>query len=224
MGHGNGGQAEYVVASARTLAPVPDCISWVSAAAFPNVYMTAHDALVTNGRLAAGETVLVNAASTGIGLATIEIARVLGAVQVVATTRSAEKAAGSRAGRGPAQSTSPSPTRSRRSAATDGRGVDIVDRLGRRHGLRGQPRVAGHPGTTGQHRSARVDSATIDLNALWRKRLKLIGVTFQTRSEEERVACFAASAGTSCAVRRRSHVPRSTGRSASTRSPRPTPT
>ena len=53
---------------------VPDAVSWVEAAAFPNVFITAHDALITNGRLRSGETVLVNAASSGIGLAAIEIA------------------------------------------------------------------------------------------------------------------------------------------------------
>ena len=66
-------------------------MSWAEAATFPNVFITAHDAVVTNGQLRAGESILVNAASGGVGLAAIQIASLLGAKPVFATSRSASK-------------------------------------------------------------------------------------------------------------------------------------
>src|SRR4029077_16670392 len=62
MGHGRGGQAEYVLADPRAIMPVPAGMSWAEAATFPNVFITAHDALVTNGELRAGGSLLVSAA------------------------------------------------------------------------------------------------------------------------------------------------------------------
>ena len=50
MGHGTGGQAEYVLAAPRALMAVASGVSWIVAAAFPNVFITAHDALVTYDR------------------------------------------------------------------------------------------------------------------------------------------------------------------------------
>src|SRR4249920_1836252 len=49
VGHGNGGQAEYVLAASRALMGIPPSMTWLEAAAFPNVFITAHDALMTNG-------------------------------------------------------------------------------------------------------------------------------------------------------------------------------
>src|SRR5262249_51517436 len=55
MGHGRGGQAQYAVAHPRALMRIPEQLSWIEAAAFPNTFITAHDAVVTNGELKAGE-------------------------------------------------------------------------------------------------------------------------------------------------------------------------
>ena len=93
MGHGAATQADYVVVEERALMSVPASLSWQEAAAFPNVFITAHDALATAGGLRPGDNVLVNAAASGIGVAAIQIARVLGANAIVATSRSAAKLA-----------------------------------------------------------------------------------------------------------------------------------
>src|SRR5262245_28199124 len=85
------GYAEYAVVSARALMRIPDSMSWAEAAAIPNVFVTAHDAIVSNAALKPGESVLVTAGSSGIGTATIQIARTLGAKPVLATTRSSAK-------------------------------------------------------------------------------------------------------------------------------------
>ncbi len=188
MGHGPGGHAQYVLADPRALMRVPDTLGWVEAAAFPNVFMTAHDALVTNAGLATGEVVLVNAASSGIGLAAIQIARLMGAKTVIATSRSADKIARLAAfGVDVAIDTGSESMVQAVAAATGGRGVDIVvDSLGGavfEDNLKSLA-VRGRLVNIGRLAGSR---ATIDLDALWLKRLRLIGVTFRTRSEAERL-------------------------------------
>ena len=88
---GGGGQAEYVVVHERTAARVPDRLSWAEAAAVPEVFITAHDALVTRAESRPGESVLVHAAGSGVGLAAIQLARALGMRPVLGTARTAAK-------------------------------------------------------------------------------------------------------------------------------------
>jgi NADPH2:quinone reductase len=97
MGRSSGSYAPQVLASARGLMRVPEGLSWAEAASIPNVFVTAHDALVTNAATAPGEAVVVTAGSSGVGTAAIQIARYIGASSVVATTRAPGKAAALRA-------------------------------------------------------------------------------------------------------------------------------
>jgi NADPH2:quinone reductase len=97
MGRAVGSYAECVVASPRALMRIPDGMAWAEAAAIPNVFVTAHDALVTNAAVAPGESVMVTAGPSGVGTVAIQIARHLGANPVLATTRSPAKAAALRA-------------------------------------------------------------------------------------------------------------------------------
>ena len=85
-----GGHAELVVAHASTLARIPDALSWEQAAAVPEAFITAHDALVTQGSLAPGERVMVHAVGSGVGLAVVQVARALGA-RVFGTARTPDK-------------------------------------------------------------------------------------------------------------------------------------
>jgi NADPH2:quinone reductase len=195
MGHGRGTQAQYVLADPLAIMPVPEGMPWVEAASFPNVFITAHDALVTNGQLRAGESVLVNAASSGIGLAAIQIASLLGAKPVIATSRSAAKVQrlasfGVDVGIDTSQESQVDAVM----AATGKRGVDIIiDSVGgtvfeanlQSLAVKGRLVNIGRLGSS---------TAKIDLTQLWLKRLKLIGVTFRTRTEEERLACVQACA------------------------------
>ena len=89
---GGGGQAEYVVVHEGEALQVPAKLSWTEAAAIPEVFLTAWDALVTRGRLVAGERVLLHAVASGVGTAAVQIARHLGAI-TVGTSRSAAKLA-----------------------------------------------------------------------------------------------------------------------------------
>lgn len=85
-----GGFAEYAVAPITTLAPKPAALDYAHAAAFPAAYLTAYVALVRRARLEAGETLLVHGAAGGVGLATVDLGKILGA-RVIATASTSEK-------------------------------------------------------------------------------------------------------------------------------------
>jgi putative PIG3 family NAD(P)H quinone oxidoreductase len=87
---GGGGYAEAVVSHERALAKIPDGMSYEDAAAVPEAFITAHDALITQAGLKSGETVLVHAAGSGVGTAAIQIGRAMGAF-VIGTARTADK-------------------------------------------------------------------------------------------------------------------------------------
>ncbi|MGE5099165.1 MAG: NAD(P)H-quinone oxidoreductase [Deltaproteobacteria bacterium] len=71
---GGGGNGEYLVTDAATVARVPSALSWTDAAAIPEAFITAHDALVTQAAVRAGETVLIHAVGSGVGLASVQLA------------------------------------------------------------------------------------------------------------------------------------------------------
>jgi NADPH2:quinone reductase len=90
MGRCNGGFAEYCLVDAREAMPIPESLSWQEAACIPVVFVVVHDALFVSGQLRRGETVLVTAAPSGVGVTTLVLAKYLGA-KVIGTSRSAEK-------------------------------------------------------------------------------------------------------------------------------------
>ncbi len=75
----DGGRAEYCVAHASQLVPIPDSVSFEVAASIPLAYATAHRMMVTRGQVQAGETVLVLGASGGVGTACVLLAKRAGA-------------------------------------------------------------------------------------------------------------------------------------------------
>src|SRR5215471_7908080 len=87
---GGGGQAEYVTVPANHLARIPDNLDWAQAAAVPEVFMTAHDALFTQCGVTTGEHVLIHAAGSGVGMAAIQLVRVAGGF-AYGTSRTADK-------------------------------------------------------------------------------------------------------------------------------------
>lgn len=72
-----GGYAEYAAVPSTNLIRIPDHMGYAEAASMPNVFITSHDALITNAELAPGETVVVTAGASGIGTASIQLARFL---------------------------------------------------------------------------------------------------------------------------------------------------
>jgi len=79
---GGGAYAEAVVVHARTLARLPDGLSFTDAAAVPEAYVTAYDAMVVQAGLTAGERALVHAVGSGVGTAAVQIAAAIGATTI----------------------------------------------------------------------------------------------------------------------------------------------
>lgn len=91
LGQGRpGGLAELVPVPVENLIPKPDNLSFEEAAAIPLTFLTAWHMVVSRARTQAGETVLVNAAGSGVGVAAIQIARLQGA-RVIASAGSDAK-------------------------------------------------------------------------------------------------------------------------------------
>ena len=88
--HVSGGQCERFVVPARNLLPKPPRLSFEEAAAVPLTFMTSWHALVERARIRTGETVLVHAAGSGVGVAAVQIAKLFGA-RVIATAGSDAK-------------------------------------------------------------------------------------------------------------------------------------
>jgi NADPH:quinone reductase len=86
---GAGGYAEYAVADWGRVSPIPADFSFEVAATLPVAVNTMHDALITNGRLKPGESVLIQGASSGVGLMALQIAKLTGARLVIGTSTNA---------------------------------------------------------------------------------------------------------------------------------------
>jgi NADPH:quinone reductase len=85
-----GAQAELVVVPESNLARIPDTLDWVQAAAMPETFITAHDALSTRAGLHMGQRILIHAAASGVGTAAIQLAHAAGAI-VYGSSRTGEK-------------------------------------------------------------------------------------------------------------------------------------
>jgi putative PIG3 family NAD(P)H quinone oxidoreductase len=83
-------QAEFVLTNERIIGKIPDNLSFTEAAAVPEVFITAHDAIFTLAELKPSETVLIHAVGSGVGLAGLQLAKAKGA-SVFGTSRTADK-------------------------------------------------------------------------------------------------------------------------------------
>jgi len=118
--------AEYVVADHRFVLPRPECLDPEVACALPTGLLTEHAALTTAG-FEAGQSVLITGASTGIGLIGVQIAKALGASQIIGTTRTARKHdLLTDAGADIVIVTNEQDLTEATLAATDGKGVDVA--------------------------------------------------------------------------------------------------
>jgi NADPH:quinone reductase len=93
---GGGGYAEYAAVDARHALPLPTGMDFIQAAALPETVFTVYANVFEHGALKPGETLLVHGATSGIGVAAIQMAKAAGA-RVIATARGADKAAQARA-------------------------------------------------------------------------------------------------------------------------------
>ncbi|MEO9971513.1 MAG: NADPH:quinone oxidoreductase family protein [Hyphomonadaceae bacterium] len=120
-----GGFAEYALAAAEGLQMKPEGMGFAEAAAYPAAYLTAYVALVRRAGLQAGETLLVHGASGGVGLAAVDVGKLLGA-RVIATSASETKLAEVVAYGADHGVLARQGFREEVKALTDGRGADVV--------------------------------------------------------------------------------------------------
>ncbi len=182
-----GGYAEQVTISERGVLPIPPGLSFEAAAASRTSFGTAWHLLITRGRLQAGETVLINSASSGVGSAGLQIAKLAGAF-VIATTSSAEKAERLRElGADVVINYRAEDVTAAVSRVTGGRGVDFVfDMVGGETLTRSLSLLTkrGRLATCGAVSERR---ATVDLISVFFREIEIIGSTGSTMQEVERV-------------------------------------
>jgi len=85
-----GAQAEFLLSDESLLARIPGNLSFTEAAALPEAFITAHDAIFTNGELKENETLLIHAVGSGVGLAALQLAKARN-IKVFGTSRTADK-------------------------------------------------------------------------------------------------------------------------------------
>lgn len=121
-----GGMAEQVVVPAGSMHIIPDNMDFPTAAGFAMVYTTSYHALKQRGRLQAGETLLVLGASGGVGMAAVELGKLMGA-RVIAAASSDEKLDFVRqAGADELVNYGDGELKEKVKALTDGRGADVI--------------------------------------------------------------------------------------------------
>jgi NADPH2:quinone reductase len=187
MGSGSGAYAEYAVTDWGRVSPIPaNNMTFPQAATLPIALQTMHDALITNGRMRAGESVLIQGASSGVGLMGLQIAKHLGARLVIGTSTNAARRAQLKDFGADLALDSRDPGWAEAAvAASDGKGIDlIVDQIS---GYVANPNmkaaaVLGRIVNVGRLGGMKGEF-DFDLHAL--KRIDYIGVTFRTRSLEE---------------------------------------
>jgi NADPH:quinone reductase-like Zn-dependent oxidoreductase len=183
---GGGAHAEYVVVHQDETMAVPPGMSFTDAAAIPEAFLTAWDALVTRGRLQPGERVLIHAVGSGVGTAAVQLVKRLGAT-AIGTSRSADKLGRARElGLDEAIDTSTGEFRDRLSAPVH----VILDVLGGPAFAANLEALAprGRLVLLGFLQGAK---AEVSLEPILRKRLEVIGSVMRTRSLEERRALVA---------------------------------
>ena len=187
MCSGKAAFAQYAVADfGRTTKLPSSSMSFERATTLPVALQTMHDALVTNGRLKPGESVLIQGASSGVGLMAMMIAKLMGAGVVIGTsTNEARRPRLAGFGADLALDSSDEGWVEKAVQASGGAGVDlIVDQLSGRVANQNMMAAAvlGRIVNVGRLAGMRAEF-DFDLHAL--KRIDYIGVTFRTRSVEE---------------------------------------
>jgi putative PIG3 family NAD(P)H quinone oxidoreductase len=183
---GGGAQAEYILAHEGLLVEIPANLDFVQAAAIPEVFMTAHDALFTQAGLRMGERVLIHAVGSGVGTAAIQLAKATGAT-TFGTSRTPAKL--ELAGKLGLDCALPAPDfASAVQRLTGEQGVHVVlDFIGAAYleqnlqalGLWGRMVILATMGGT---------QGTLPIGLLMGKRISVKGVTLRTRTLEEKLA------------------------------------
>lgn len=184
---GGGGHAEYVCVHEREAVRVPPNLPWHEAAAVPEVFFTAYDAVFRQLEVEVGERLLIHAAGSGVGTAAVQLAAAAG-VRTIGTSRTPgklERAAELGLDIGIDSSDPSWPDRVMK--ATDGEGVSaILDLVGGDY-LAGNVRVLAERGRMIVVGTVAGSRAELDLGRLLRRRLTIIGTVLRARPLEEKI-------------------------------------
>jgi len=184
-----GGHAEYVAAPRGQVFPAPPALDHVTAAGIPEAFLTAFVNLVVEGGLSAGDAVLIHAGASGVGLAAIQLGKLLGA-RVAATTRTTDKlAALTAAGADLALLGPHAVPEIERRWGPDSVTV-VLDPIGAAT-LPGDLAVLAPGGRIVSIGTLGGAAARLDLSLLMRKRARLIGSTLRARSRTEKATLVA---------------------------------
>jgi tumor protein p53-inducible protein 3 len=183
-----GGYAEKVVVPEKMAIPMPTGMTFEEAAAIPEAFLTAREALFTLGRTRADDVVLIHAAAGGVGSAAVQLARQAGA-RVIATAGSAEKLAkASELGAHVVVNYRTEDFVEAAKTASSGRGVDVIlDFIGASYwpkhasclAVGGRCIIIGVLGGT---------SADVNLVQVLQRRLQILGLVMRSRDVSEKIA------------------------------------
>lgn len=186
MGSGAGCYAEFTRTDAHLLLPCPVGKSWAEAAALPVGLLTLHDALITNGQMEMGDAVLIQGASSGVGMIGLQIAKLKGAALVMGGSRSPAKlAALAEFGMDVGIDISAAEWPEQVKAATGGKGANVIIDMVAGKIANGNFQAAALLGRIVNvgRLGGMTGEIDFDLHAL--KRLAYVGVTFRTRTTQE---------------------------------------
>ena len=184
---GGGSYAEKLVVHEHQLMPIPANVSVEDAAAIPEVWITAFDALVVQGGLTSGRVALVHAGASGVGTAAIQLCRAIGA-RVIVTASAGKLAACRDLGANLAIDYASQDFVAESLNFTDGQGVDVVlDVIGGEYVDRNiaASRVGGRIVQVGTMGGGRTE---VNIGMMLPKRLSLIGTVLRARSLAEKIA------------------------------------
>jgi NADPH2:quinone reductase len=184
---GQAGYAEYAIADYGRTTPVPaNNMSWEQAATLPVALGTMHDAIVTNGRLQKGETVIVQGASSGVGLMGLQIAKLRGARLVIGTsTNEARRAKLKEFGADIVIDPRKDNWSEEVLKATNGKGAEVIIDMVSGPALNENMKAAAVLGRIINVGRLGGGHADFDFNLHAGKRIAYIGVTHRTRSIDE---------------------------------------
>lgn len=182
-----GTYAEFVIVHSSTVSPIPERLNFIEAAAIPEAFITAYDAMISQAHLQCGETVLIQAVGSGVGTAAVQIAKAIGA-RPLGTARSEKKLEPARKlGLENAILVAEGIFAEQVLKATENAGVDVVlELVGGRYvaedlkcaALNGRIIVVGLVAGT---------KCDVDLGTVLRKRLMIKGTTLRMRPLAEKI-------------------------------------
>ena len=180
--------AEQCLVDHRLAMHAPMSMDLASAAALPAWYVTAHNALTAQGNLQPGESVLIQGATSGVGIATAQMARILGAGKIVGISRSSKRLEQLRDLGVDTLITADEGWPEKVKAATDGHGIDLIIDMVGGGALSGNIQCAALTGRIIAVGRMGGEKDMLDLDVVAFKRLTIRGVTFRSRTIEEQAA------------------------------------